>query len=368
MKIPQKTTALFLVCALLLAAGCIKTVARSKNPPKEDSKAASNIPLHCGQDCLENSSAEPQVKFEPVWHGVPMETSQFQGFTVVHSLPQNPLGLVYVFHGSGGSAEFINQIETIDLLNALQDAGYGWVATESTQRSADKRWDVRPLATNPDLARLLALHQELIDTTGVTDSTPVFALGMSNGAAFAATFANYLAANTTIPIRAVAMYEAAIPNPVFENGVTVPIFSVRAENDAIADNLRLQDQLISLCKRGNLPTHNLLAREQPIDPRRFLRIPEIDPSEAQVAFESLITAGFIDEMGNRILSANKAVAQAAQFTVPGLSSAELRALQDQVLVAWAMHQMRADFSAQNVAFFECFRKIAWHPSAVVRCT
>ena len=68
----------------------------------------------------------------------------------------------------------------------MTDRGYGFVATDSTERTGRKQWDIVDTTrqTNPDLARIDRLRQRMIDSTPVTPATPVYGIGMSNGSAF----------------------------------------------------------------------------------------------------------------------------------------------------------------------------------------
>jgi poly(3-hydroxybutyrate) depolymerase len=120
----------------------------------------------------------------------PASTSTFEGFPVVSYVPTHPVGLVYVFHGTGGSADFATKLETVDMLNHLVAAGYGFVSTDSTNRTS-KQWDTGSLSltANPDLARLSRLHAHLVSTGAITTTTPIYAIGMSRGAGFASVFA-----------------------------------------------------------------------------------------------------------------------------------------------------------------------------------
>ena len=68
--------------------------------------------------------------------------SSFEGFDVISYVPEQPRGLVYLFHGSNGSAAFAERVESTDVLNRLIGQGYGFVSTSSTERTGDRRWEV----------------------------------------------------------------------------------------------------------------------------------------------------------------------------------------------------------------------------------
>lgn len=101
---------------------------------------------------------------DPVTPAATINSAQFEGFRVYSVIPEDPVGIVYLFHGRGGSANFALKIETLDQTNILLEHGYGWIATESTQRTDEVRWNVlnASITGNPDLARLTRLHAHLI--------------------------------------------------------------------------------------------------------------------------------------------------------------------------------------------------------------
>ena len=72
--------------------------------------------------------------------GVPFQHATFEGLGHLVRA-DHPRGIVYVFHGTGGSANFAEKIETTDVLNRLIARGYGFVSTSSTERTGNKRWN-----------------------------------------------------------------------------------------------------------------------------------------------------------------------------------------------------------------------------------
>src|SRR5262245_45103213 len=169
----------------------------------------------------------------PVVPNVVYQHSTFEGFPVISYVPENPRGLVFVFHGTGGSADFAEKLNTVDVLNTYVAAGYGFASTSSTERTGDMRWDAfdPSLTTNPDLARLLRLRDHLIATAGVTDTTPLFGIGHSNGSRFV-TLWGQTWSDAGLPVRAIWASAGRIAQPVTSaGGLTVPTFFTAAAND-----------------------------------------------------------------------------------------------------------------------------------------
>ena len=61
---------------------------------------------------------------------VELDDWRFEGYQVYSHVPANPVGIVYLFHGSFGSAEFARKVETTDVINELVLRNYGVIASE----------------------------------------------------------------------------------------------------------------------------------------------------------------------------------------------------------------------------------------------
>jgi hypothetical protein len=287
---------------------------------------------------------------------VPFSHWQFEGFQVVSYLPEDPVGIVYVFHGTNGSANFAEKIETVDVLNTLIDRGYGFVATESTERTGNRRWNVNnaSLTTNPDLARLTRLHEHLVDTTSVAPTTPIMGLGMSNGARFVSLFGQSWA-NAGYPVDAIAMYMGRVAAPVEAAGpLTVPTVFVTARNDFTSPPGPIIVDYAATEAAGT-PTQLLMGEEQKLGTLRFLRIPEIDGDEATAIVAALRASGIWNSAGARIVPIDTAVSRLATVALPPSTVAQRADIIDQCALVLAVHQMRGDFKVQTADFFDAQR-------------
>ncbi|HMG45701.1 MAG TPA: hypothetical protein VK611_30510 [Acidimicrobiales bacterium] len=286
----------------------------------------------------------------------PVSIWEFEGFEVVSSIPEHPVGLVYVFHGTNGSAQFANRMETVDTLNELTDRGYGFVSTESTERTGDQRWEVfdPSLTTNPDLARLARLQSSLVDTTGVEDTTPLVGIGMSNGARFVSLWGRTWA-DAGYPVAAIAMYMGRLAPPVVAGGGLdgLPTFFVAAANDftvppggVVADH--------DTTAASGTPTELVVAQEQPLTSAQFLRIPGIDADEAQATFDAFVATGAWDGAGRRLVPIDQAVVLALGARLPDTVAPVASHVADQVALVLAVHQMRGDVKVPVADFFDSF--------------
>ncbi len=283
-------------------------------------------------------------------------TSSFEGFPVISYFPANARGVVFAFHGTGGSADFATKIETVDMLNHLVADGYGFVSTESTDRNT-KQWDTSSLSltANPDLARLADLYARLVANGDITTTTPIYAIGMSRGAGFASVFAQAFA-NAHYPVAAIAPSHGQIPLSVrAAGGLHVPALFALGANDPIVDNAQVTSQVDDLRASG-VPTALYVEPETTLQAVRFLRVPGIDGPAANAIFETLVRAGLWNASGTRT-----AAITTIQNTLPTLvfppsvTGAEKQMLNDEINVVLAVHQYSATYAQQTVAFFDAHR-------------
>jgi dienelactone hydrolase len=300
------------------------------------------------------------VSVAPVRPTYSAQQSSFEGHEVYSSIPAHPVGVVYMFHGTGGGAGFVNKLETVDLLNTFVSQGYGFVSTDSTNRTT-KQWNVTDpsVATNPDLARLAKLRHFIIATTTVTASTPTYGIGMSNGSAFAALWAA-TSERTGMKVSAVGLYMSAPRPVVFQTGgLEVPTFMVIAQNDTVTNPSRERAVLRRIAANGT-PTELKEVVQQPIMAARYLRIPGVTQAMANAIVDAYQQAGVIDAKGNLIvpLPNVRAGEQAKPFgvTLPSsLSRSQNQAASNETLATIGEHQFNAEFKVQNMEFFSTHR-------------
>ncbi|MEM7606750.1 MAG: hypothetical protein AAF411_15450 [Myxococcota bacterium] len=306
--------------------------------------------------CIRAEDAQPTVRFEPVVASSSTETTTFEGFPVRARYPPGELrGLVVFFHGSGGSASFLDRIETRAFVEELLAADYGSIATESTQRDEEMRWSASPETPNADVERVTRLVRQTLSERGLAADHPLFLVGMSNGAGFVGTLAEALSVSD-LNLRAVMMQQNPWRRDVFEAGApTVPTFHVSVANESVSDLPRARAQVAQAQAENRGPVVDTVAEEVPLDPRRFLRIPGFTEARANAFFMDLVQRDLIDAAGQRLANVDQLEASFRRTPDGTLSFEELRDVRSQILVTWAMHQMRSDYSEQAVAFFECHR-------------
>jgi len=287
----------------------------------------------------------------PITPKPPPSRSTFEGFDLVSYLPEHPKGIVYLFHGTGGSADFATKVDTVDVLNRFVADGYGYVSTSSTERTGNKRWlqSEPSLRTNQDLARLTRLQQHLVDTTGVTTSIPLVGIGMSNGARFV-TLWGQAWKDAGFPVKAVWASAGRIAAPVAT--LTVPtIFSTSANDFTVPPGQIVTDY--ARTTNAGTPTRFFNSKETVLTAPRFQRIPGIDQNEANQIVAVLKNTGVWNADGQRVVpDIQLAVAQAMTAQLPASVTAERLGndVVNEVARVLAVHQFTSEFGADALNF------------------
>jgi hypothetical protein len=287
----------------------------------------------------------------PITPKPPPTLSSFEGFDVVSYVPAHPKGLVYLFHGTGGSADFATKVDTVDVLNRFVADGYGYVSTSSTERTGNKRWlqSDPSLTTNPDLARLTRLQQHLVDTTGVTSSTPLVGIGMSNGARFV-TLWGQTWKDAGYPVKAIWASHGRIASPVAT--LTVPTIFSTSANDFTSPTGQIVADYARTTNAGT-PTRFFNSLETPLTAPRFQRIPGIDQNEANQIVAALKKTGVWNADGQRVVpDIQQAVTQAMTAQLPAsVTAAGLgNDVANEVARILAVHQFTSEFGADALSF------------------
>jgi hypothetical protein len=295
----------------------------------------------------------------PVRPAVEWEHSTFEGFPVISYVPEDPRGLVFLFHGTNGSADIAQKVESVDVLNTFIGEGYGFVSTSSTERTGDKRWDVSSdsLSANPDLARLARLWHDLVASTAIDDTTPLFGIGHSNGSRFVTLWGESFH-DAGYPVGAIWASAGRIAAPVDrQGGLTVPTFFTTAVNDftsppgpIIAD--------YDATRAAGTPAELRISQERALTVGPFLRVPGVDLARAEEVVAALKGTGVWDARGVRVVpDIQQAAAQAQSVSLPGWAAAEGLGndIANQTAIVLAVHQFTAEFEADALRFFEAAR-------------
>jgi hypothetical protein len=279
--------------------------------------------------------------------------STFEGFPVISYVPDHPRGMVYMFHGSNGSANFAEKVETTDVLNRLIARGYGFVSTSSTERTGDKRWNAADpsLTANPDLARLVRLQANLVATTGLEANTPLVGIGMSNGARFVTLWGQSWK-NAGYPVKAIWASHGTTANAYDGPGqLTVPTLFTTAKNDFTVPPGGVIKNFVTASNSGT-PSEIYVSQERRLSSPQYERIPGIDADEAKQIVFSLIATGVWNAQGDRIEpDIQKAAARAEAVNLPASVESARNEIADETALQMAVHQFTAEFAEKAISFF-----------------
>jgi hypothetical protein len=287
---------------------------------------------------------------------VQWQHSTFEGFDVISYVPEQPRGLVFLFHGTNGSANFAERVETTDVLNRLVARGYGFVSTSSTERTGDRRWDAAnpSLTTNPDLARLLRLRTHLISTTPVEANTPLVGVGMSNGSRFVTLWGQSWK-NAGYPVKAIWASHGRTAAPFDGAGeLTVPTVFSTSENDFTVPPGGIVLNFATTRDSGT-PTDIFVTRERRLSAPPYERIPGIDTNESKQIVQALIATGVWNAQGDRIEpDIEQAATRAGTVNLPSSVQGQASAIADETAWQLAVHQFTAEYAEPVIAFFDRF--------------
>lgn len=287
---------------------------------------------------------------------VPFKHSTFEGFDVISYIPDHPRGIVYVFHGSNGSANFAQKVETTDVLNRLILRGYGFVSTSSTERTGDKRWNAADpsLTTNPDLARLARLQANLVATTPLEANTPIVGIGMSNGARFVTLWGQSWK-DAGYPVKAIWASNGRTAQPYSGAGqLKVPVVFTTAVNDFTSPPSGVVASFVAAHNHGT-PSEFYNSQERKLTAAQYERVPGVDPDEAKQIFFSLVASGVWNGQGTRVdPDPAHAAALALAARLPASVAPQRNSINDESFLILAVHQFTAEYAEQVVSFFDRF--------------
>jgi hypothetical protein len=294
----------------------------------------------------------------PITPSVTAQQSTFEGFPVISYVPQHPRGMIYVFHGSGGSADFATKVDTVDVLNRFVAEGYGYVSTSSTERTGDKRWEQGDpsLTTNPDLARLTRLQAHLVATTPLDAATPLAGIGMSNGSRFVTLWGETWK-DAGYPVKVIWASHGRIADPVVASGgLSVPTVFSTSINDFTVGPFSMVLAYQATVNAGT-PAIFLSSQERPLAPTTYPRIPGVDGTEATAIVAALKATGVWNAQGVRVVpEIQTAAAQAQTAVLPSSIYAEGLGndVVNETARILAIHQFTSEFLPQVDAFFDTY--------------
>lgn len=252
-----------------------------------------------------------------------------------------------MFHGMGGCAAcFFDQTETRSFIQDATARGYAIVALNSYDRQT-KAWnlEMQP-ANNPDLQRVAALRQALIDQGSISSADPTYLVGISSGGFFASLFTQSVQDNLKFPIEAMALYIASGNWNSILSASTPTIF-VAGVNDTLTPYNNVQNSYAQLLSM-DIPTQLISSTPSQLYPERFWRIEGLSALDSQTIYNAIDNAGFLD--GKDYLLSNPTTS-GWEAIFPAMYESYKDQVSNQLKVAFAEHSFMGHLNKQVFDFF-----------------
>ncbi len=282
---------------------------------------------------------------------------------VYYYFPAGHKGIVYILHGTNGSAaNIVAGYQWMQIIKDLVNDKFGVVITEaeeSTTRTDDNgdgkiRWDLIPFdtTTNVDFANIRIITDTLYKR-GITDrSKPRYSMGMSDGGFFSAALSNIYNFKASI------QYCSQGPANLMAT-TNIPTQFCMAANDnnpsiGAAGNADALSFAHDLSTRGVCSKYYLNPRS-PIYPERFARTAEMTISQSISIYNELKSKGFLDNKnyfkGYSDSFLNPYTTNPGSFPVfNALSGPQKQAVLEQINLSVADHHIYSDLSRASLKF------------------
>lgn len=279
------------------------------------------------------------------------------------AFPPNPVGLIFLFHGTQGmGANWFQRVEYLQFTRDALAAGFGVVATDAYEVTAGDqdgngklRWLLTPVSTNPaqniDIATIAALRDTLRGRGFITTSTPTYAVGMSNGGGFSGSVA------AALRFKAGVSYCASGRAAIYDTSTVPTRFHMAAldiDEDAVNADARANTQ--DLQGRGICAAY-LENPRSPVYAERFARIPGISTTTSAALRAELQGRGFLDIAGYLVgtataLEADLANSPGSYPTYYSLNGSQRIEVANELDACRADHQFYSDLNYTTLQFLQ----------------
>lgn len=282
---------------------------------------------------------------------------------VYYYFPAGHKGIVYLLHGTGGSAQnLVNNFEWITMINDLVAAGYGIIVTEAEEVSLNVdingdskiRWDQLPAdtTTNPDYSNMKALADTFYARGYSSRSLPLYSIGMSDGGGFSG------ALSYIYKFAAGVSYCAPTSTVVTTTSTTPLQFCMAKFDDASevgpAGDATAQANYNALMGRG-ICSKFFLHDHSPVYPQRFARWNGISLATSTALFNELKANKWLDN--KNYLTATSTIISPVILANPSaypvssaLNVAQYQFFINQLDDMYAAHQFFSDYDKTTIHF------------------
>lgn len=310
------------------------------------------------------------VSFSGSVRSVPVFTLQFEQIKgrdrlkpVYSYFPAGHKGIVYLLHGSGGTAQnLVNNYEFKQLMKDLVADNFAILITECEEATTGidangdgkLRWNSTPVDTinNVDYANIRIITDTFYNRGTTSRAKLRYSLGMSNGGAFSAALSyvyNYKA----------GVSYCAPGGTVIAQFSTVPFQFCMARFDN-HENVGPQGNADALSNSNTLKSRGICSKyfikeRSPLYPERFARRGDISLSKSAAVFLELKSKGYIDSKNYYIGFSGPLVTafQTNPASFPQLLActiSQLLFIVEQIDLSVSDHQMYSDYNKASLLF------------------
>lgn len=289
-----------------------------------------------------NITITATYKDAPAWTST---AEAINGTRCEYYFPPQPKGVIFFAHGSGGNGgSWFTKVESRGFLNDAVAEGFAVFALDSVNRT-DKQWNNQVSLSNPDIQNVQAALNLFISRGLTTTSTPVFALGMSNGGAFAPRV------SAVLNFKGTAVFCASSQTQLISQTNTPTIWNMELNDEIIGQsgNQMALDNYNLLAGR-NIPASIRINQPQPLYPSRFWKIPGLTQSDSQTIYNSIKNANLLD--ANDYLRASPAsTAATLQAAIPSQYAPYVQDISSLLDINYTSHEFFSDHNRRTLDFF-----------------
>ena len=271
-------------------------------------------------------------------------TGEINGSRYRQLIPANPRGLVFAFHGSGGSGDLpFTKSEAKVATRLLLSRGFGVVGLDSVNR-VDRQWNPLFALSNPDVINVQGIIERLRAAGTISASTPIYCEGTSNGGGFCSRISALLG------FRAQSLMIADGIEPIMAQTPVPTIWTLGRFDPTLAPGYleRAAQSAAGLGARRILNELNIV-EPSAVYPERFARIDGISVADSTALVASLRAAGFLDAAGRVIRDPR---GNALDAIIPAALRSKSGEIVAQMELATAAHEYYSDHAHRVVHFFE----------------
>lgn len=285
---------------------------------------------------------------------------------VLYYFPVGYKGIVYLLHGTGGSAlTLAANYEWQVLINDLVIDKYAVIITEceestlgtDTNGDGKIRWSLLPTDSinNVDFANIRIITDTLYNRGVASRSKPRYSLGMSDGGFFSAALANIYSYTSSI------QYCSQGPTALMQSTTVPTQFCMQANDDnesvGEAGDAAALSFSNALNNRGICSKYYVNQR-CPLYTARFSRNGKISVSLSESIFTELKSKGYLDNRNYFIGTSNSALVNAyttnpSSFPVMStLSGQQFQIVTSEISKSIATHNMYSDYDKATLKYLD----------------